>query len=117
MVQQATSAQVNLMAETEKIKQQQKQTEERIARSVVSFPNLKIVLVSMPAGGIWAEHSTSGRISVQCLQGHIRLRTAEEVFDLASGGLAALESNVRHDVEAAEASVFLLTVAKCEEKA
>ncbi len=115
MIQHATSAQANLAAETESISREQAQ--ERITRPLVSFPNLKIVLVSMPAGSAWAEHSTSGRISVQCLRGHIRLRTAREAFDLPAGGLAALESNVPHDVEALQASVLLLTVAKCEEEA
>ncbi len=117
MTQQATSAQVNLAEEIESILRQQEQSKERLTRPLVGFPNLKVVLVSMAAGSQWSEHSTSGRISVHCLRGHIRVRTPGETFELIAGGLAALESNIRHDVEAVEASVFLLTVAKCEEKA
>jgi quercetin dioxygenase-like cupin family protein len=116
MTQQATSAQANLAEEVESIVRLQEQTKERLTRPLVGFPNLKVVLVSMASGSQWPEHSTTGRISVHCLRGHIRLRTPEETLELITGGLAALESNIRHDVEAVEASVFLLTVAKCEEK-
>ena len=40
------------------------------------------------------------------------MRALGRSFDLPRGRILALESNVPHDVEAVEASVFLLTVAR-----
>ncbi len=94
--------------------EEQASKQEKITRPLVSFPNLKIVAVSMPQGGVWSEHSTPGRISVQCLRGHIRMKARGETFDLRPMELLALEGNVQHDVEAVEQSVFLLTVARCD---
>ncbi len=108
---QATSA--DLDTEVRAILEAQALRPERISKTLVGFPNLKVVLVSLPAGGVWDQHSTKGRISVQTLVGHIRIGAVERAFDLPRGRMLALESNLVHDVEALDASVFLLTVAKC----
>ena len=108
----AEAAEADLEAEVRAIEREQAGRAERISRNLVGFPNLKVVLVSLPAKGAWEQHQTPGRISVQTLTGHIRMRARGRSFDLPRGRLLALESNVPHDVEAVEASVFLLTVAR-----
>ena len=57
------------------------------------------------------EHKAEGRISVQVLSGHIRLRASGRTFSLRPGGLLAIDQGVSHDVEALEESAFLLTIA------
>ncbi len=102
----------DLQGEVTSIQRAQASSSEKITRTVVGFANLKLVLVSIPAGHTWAEHKTPGRISVQVLIGHVRMTALGTSFDLAQGCVLALESNVPHDVQAIEASVFLLTVAR-----
>ncbi len=102
----------DLEEEVRALLQEQTSRAERITKTLVGFPQLKVVLVSLPARGAWEQHKTSGRIAVQTLAGHIRMRALGQTFDLPRGQMLALESNVPHDVEAVEASVFLLTVAR-----
>jgi quercetin dioxygenase-like cupin family protein len=55
--------------------------------------------------------------SGRSLTGSMRLHARGKVFALPEGHLLALDSNVAHDVEALEESVFLLTVARPESPA
>lgn len=52
-----------------------------------------------------------GQLSIQTLEGRVRLVLEREQIDLAKGELFALGSSVSHDVEAVEASAVLLTIA------
>jgi len=55
-----------------------------------------------------------GRISVQTLDGHIRMHAGDRTFDLVKGKVLVLDHAVPHDVEAIADSAFLLTVAQPE---
>ncbi len=103
----------DLQREVAAIQRAQASSSERITRTLICLTSLKLVLVSIPAGHTWAEHKTPGRISVQVLIGHVRMKALGTDFDLHQGRVLALESNVPHDVHAIEASVFLLTIARC----
>ena len=54
--------------------------------------------------------SAAGRISVQCVAGHMRMHVGGQAFDLPAGHLLALDRALSHDVEALEDSAFLLTI-------
>ena len=82
----------------------------RSSKTLVKYPDLRIVLIAMKANTHMHEHMAAGRISVHSLNGHIRLRLPERVVDLPAGHLLALDQCVPHDVEAAEDSAFLLTL-------
>jgi quercetin dioxygenase-like cupin family protein len=82
----------------------------RSSRTLVKYPDLRIVLIAMKANTRMHEHTAEGRISVHSLNGHIRLHLPEQVVDLPAGHLLALDQCVPHDVEAAEDSAFLLTL-------
>jgi quercetin dioxygenase-like cupin family protein len=84
----------------------------RATHAIVSFPNLKLFVIYMPAQSLWSEHSTPGLIAVQVLKGHVAMSAGEQRFDLTAGQGTALDSNVKHDVHALEESWFLLTVAR-----
>jgi quercetin dioxygenase-like cupin family protein len=84
----------------------------RATRIIVDLDGIRALLVWMRAGAWWTEHRTSARITVQTLEGEIRLHSRGKTFAVPARHLLALESNVAHDVEATEDSVFLLTVAK-----
>ena len=82
----------------------------RSSKTLVKFPDLRIVLIAMKANTRMHEHTAAGRISVHTLNGHIRLHLPGKVVDLPAGRLLALDQCVSHDVEAAEDSAFLLTL-------
>jgi quercetin dioxygenase-like cupin family protein len=82
----------------------------RFIQPLAGLGALKIMLVAMREGNRWTEHQTPGRASVHVLRGRIRMHALERDFDLGASTLLALESNIRHDVEAMEDTVFLLTV-------
>jgi quercetin dioxygenase-like cupin family protein len=86
------------------------QTTGRSSKTLVKYADLRIVLIAMRANTRMHEHTAAGRISVQSLNGHIRLHLPERVVDLPAGHLLTLDQCVAHDVEAAEDSAFLLTL-------
>jgi quercetin dioxygenase-like cupin family protein len=82
----------------------------RSSKTLVKYPDLRIVLIAMKANTRMHEHTAAGRISVHSLNGHIRIHLPEQVVDLPVGHLVALDQCVPHDVEASEDSAFLLTL-------
>jgi quercetin dioxygenase-like cupin family protein len=82
----------------------------RSSKTLVKYPDLRIVLIAMKANRRMHEHTAVGRISVHTLNGHIRLHLPGRVMDLPAGNLLALDQCVSHDVEAVEDSAFLLTL-------
>jgi quercetin dioxygenase-like cupin family protein len=80
------------------------------ARTLVRKADLRVVLVVMQAGARMAEHGADETASVHALSGHVRLRLAEKVVELAAGRLLVIERGLRHDVEAVAESAFLLTL-------
>jgi quercetin dioxygenase-like cupin family protein len=79
--------------------------------TLVNEPSLRVVLMALHAGARWNEHHVPGRVTIQTIDGHARLRLAGRVVDLRRGHLVALEGDLRHDVEAIEESAILVTVA------
>ena len=58
------------------------------------------------------DHRAEARISIQALEGKIRLHVPDQnPIDLSTGQLMTLDCGIHHDVEAVEESAFLLTVA------
>jgi quercetin dioxygenase-like cupin family protein len=88
----------------------------RSSKTLVKYPDLRIVLIAMKANTRMHEHTAAGRISVHSLNGHIRVHLPERVVDLPAGHLLALDQCVPHDVEATEDSAFLLTLSWPPEK-
>jgi quercetin dioxygenase-like cupin family protein len=88
----------------------------RSSKTLVKYPDLRIVLIAMKANTRMHEHTAAGRISVHSLNGHIRIHLPEQVVDLPVGHLLALDQCVPHDVEASEDSAFLLTLSWPPEK-
>jgi quercetin dioxygenase-like cupin family protein len=83
----------------------------RASVTLVKQGGLSLVLTHLHAGGNLQEHGTPGAATVQVLDGHVRVRIAEETLDVPSGRLVAFDSGVRHSVEAIEESTLLLTLA------
>lgn len=82
----------------------------RSSKTLVKYPDLRIVLIAMKANTRMHEHTAASRISVYALNGHIRLHLPGGMVNLPAGHLLALDQCVPHDVEATEDSAFLLTL-------
>ncbi|HKV78083.1 MAG TPA: hypothetical protein VJP02_08095 [Candidatus Sulfotelmatobacter sp.] len=78
---------------------------------LIRFPDFHISLTAMKADARIGLHMNSGRISVQMIEGHIRMHAGSQTFDLPKGRVLVLDRAVPHDVEALVESAFLLTVA------
>jgi quercetin dioxygenase-like cupin family protein len=82
----------------------------RSSRTLAKYPDFRIVLVLMKPGSEMKEHHADARISIQTLQGRVRLQLSAKAVELGSGELMCLESGIHHDVKALEESAFLITV-------
>lgn len=84
----------------------------RSSETLVKYGEFRIVLVRMKPGSYMSHHRAEGPISIQAIQGKIRVHLPEDHFEeLEPGDLLALERCLEHDVEAVEESAFLLTIA------
>lgn len=83
----------------------------RNAITLAKYGDLRVVLTVLKAKSRINQHKADGRISVQTVEGHIRMHALGKEFDLPQGHLLTLDRGVPHDVEALEDSAFLLTIA------
>ena len=86
----------------------------RSARTLVKYPDLRIVLVSMKAGTRFKQHKTSARFAILMLAGHVRLHLPNATVEVPRGELLALDRDISHDVEAIRQSTFLLILARLD---
>ena len=82
----------------------------RSSRTLVKQPDFRIVLVAMRRNTEIKEHRADGRISIQTIAGHVRLKLPQQTVEVPAGHLMAPVRCIAHDVEAVEESVFLLTI-------
>jgi quercetin dioxygenase-like cupin family protein len=75
-----------------------------------SGARLRQTLIALAAGRVMGEHQSPGDASLLCLQGRALLHAGDVEVELGPGELVAVPPQ-RHDVEALEPSVLLLTVA------
>jgi quercetin dioxygenase-like cupin family protein len=102
-----------LQTEVEQLRQQSSyRNGNPSGRTLVKEPDLRIVLMALRAGARLQEHHASGPISIQVIEGPLRVSLPAESVELTVGQLLALESGIRHDVEAIEDSAFLLTIGR-----
>lgn len=103
----------DLAVEAEQLRRQEPYEKRRpTGKTLVKEPDLRIVLMALKGGARLDEHSASGPISVQVLQGTVRLRLADSSVELTQGDLLMLEPDIPHDVDAVKDAVFLLTIGR-----
>lgn len=101
----------NLYTEIRRLESEQPWQAEHTANTIVKYPDLRIILIALKAGGKLLEHRTAGRISIQTLSGLIEVHTPDRVIQMPVGHLITLDHDLVHDVVAIGDSVFLLTIA------
>jgi quercetin dioxygenase-like cupin family protein len=83
----------------------------RNSKTMAKYPDFRIVLTVIKAGAHMQKHTATGRISVQVVDGHIRMQVREELFDLPVGHLLVLDRGIPHNVDGVNDNAFLLTIA------
>lgn len=101
----------NLYTEIRRLESEQPWQAEHTANTIVKYPDLRIILIALKAGGKLLEHRTVGRISIQTLSGLIEVHTPDGIVQMPVGHLLTLDHDLVHDVVAIGDSVFLLTIA------
>jgi quercetin dioxygenase-like cupin family protein len=101
----------DLTREIEQLRSEGRWQSGHTAKTLAKYPDLRVVLIVMKAGGRLEKHRAEGRISVQTLDGKIRFNTAERSVELPAGQMLTLERSISHDVESTVDSAFLLTIA------
>lgn len=81
------------------------------AKTLVKYPDLRVVLIALNQGVSLGEHKARGRVSIHTLEGHVLLKSGGQVVEIPAGCLVALEGSILHDVEAVKPSTLLLTIA------
>ncbi|HJP58737.1 MAG TPA: cupin domain-containing protein [Gemmatimonadaceae bacterium] len=104
-----------LSDEMEIVRQALAKSPGRIARTLSKNGELRATLVGVSPGGALQEHSSSGPITIQVLEGAIELQAAGQKWPLSAGMLLALEAGVLHAVTSDVGGFFLLTVVKPRE--
>jgi quercetin dioxygenase-like cupin family protein len=69
------------------------------------------VLTALKMGARLRPHRTRGWVSIDVIQGLLRVRAAAAELDVPAGHILVLDRNEPHAVEAVEDSAFVLTVA------
>src|SRR5215469_11313187 len=98
---------LNIGEQLEKLKQAPSWQREsgRSAETLVKYEEFRIVLVRMKPGSYMSHHRTEGPISIQAIQGKIRVHLPEDrIEELEVGDLLTLDRCLEHDVEALEES-------------
>lgn len=104
----------NIGSELQKLKKAESWQREsgRSSETLVKYEEFRIVLVRMKRGSYMSHHRAEGPISIQEIQGKIRVHLPEDrIEELEPGDLLTLDRCLEHDVEAVEESAFLLTIA------
>lgn len=69
-----------------------------------------LVLFAFDEGGDLVDHQAAGVVTIQALEGELIVRTDEKEYRLSTNMMVVLAPNVRHSVQAAQASAMLLAV-------
>jgi quercetin dioxygenase-like cupin family protein len=87
------------------------QTSGRSSKTLAKYADFRIVLISMKANTRMDQHRAEGRVSIQCLAGHLRIHLPDsQKAEVAIGEVLVLDCGIPHDVEALAESAFLLTI-------
>lgn len=85
--------------------------------TVINRPGLGAVLVALPGGAHLKQHRAARPITVNVLEGRIRLDLKDRTIELRKGDVAALAPNLAHEVTGLEESAFLLTMGSSRNRA
>lgn len=82
----------------------------RNAMTLMKSRGQHIVLIAMHGKAAMPMHRADGQLSLQVIEGSLRVHTDGQAITLGKGDLLALHAEVPHAIEAMRESAFLLTL-------
>ena len=82
----------------------------RNAMTLMKSRGQRIVLIAMHRKTEIPMHRADGQLSLQVIQGSLRVHTDAQAITLGKGELLALHAEIPHAIEAMRESAFLLTL-------
>lgn len=87
-------------------------TDGHAGRTLAKYPDLRVVLEAMRRGQHLPIHETAERMTLQLIDGRIRIRLhGGETKELRAGSFVAIDPSRVHEIESLEECAFLLTLA------
>jgi len=78
--------------------------------ALIKTPHLEVIRVVLPRGKYISRHETPGEVTIQCLEGQVRLGMDGRAVELSAGDLMYLDEHCPHDVLALQDSSILATI-------
>jgi len=100
-----------LDAEIEQLQEEPYWQSGRNSKTIVHYPDFRMVVTAIQANTTIHEHRTAGRLAVQILRGHVRMHANGKEFDLPAGRVLVVDQAIPYDLNAIEDSSILLTIA------
>src|SRR3989442_8818572 len=99
---------INLAEELRRLRSEQswKRGSGRSSKTLAKYPDFHMVLVLMKANTQMHKHHVDARISIQALEGRLRVRLTDQVVEIAAGGLITLGYAIPPDIEAGTGKDF-----------
>ena len=101
----------DLSAEVATLKSRKPWPQKLTSNMLLKSADLRILLIAMESGARMEEHHSDGRISIQVLEGSVRMSVQQQVKEVSAGQLLAMDRSIMHDIGALEDTVLLLTIA------
>jgi quercetin dioxygenase-like cupin family protein len=78
--------------------------------TLIKTEHVEVLRVVLPHGKQLPRHEAPGEVTLQCLEGQVRLDLGDRVVELSAGELMYLEERRSHDVQALQDSTILATI-------
>jgi quercetin dioxygenase-like cupin family protein len=82
-----------------------------MSKTLLKADDLRVVLIVFNNAAKMREHHADARISLQVLNGAVRVQVGELLTPLQTGSLMAIEPSITHAIEALQPSALLMTMA------
>ena len=102
---------LDLMTMAKQLRNEAAWSDGRNSRTLVKHRDFRMVLTVMRAGAHLHRHQARGTVLIQVLSGYIRARVLGEVVETPTGHALSLDPNLEHEIEAADESAVLITIA------
>ena len=104
-----------LLREAEALKNgSQYRTTGHAARTLFKSPQLRIVLIVLRRHAELKEHKTNEPVSLQVLEGTLRVALPKRTVEPVAGALVVMEPSVMHDIIALADSAFVLSMPRSD---
>ena len=81
-----------------------------ITHTIVKTDDLEVIRIVLPASNELPSHQVPGEITVQCLEGKVKVSVGELNRELTAGRLLYVEGGGEHSLRASEDSSLLVTI-------